>query len=243
MNPTAPIIKGAIDCKIDGHEMFRVEVVIVRDQPIIRLSGWKMETDGKAHFTGQVLEFSAPGADAVKKLIADAQQMLAQNSSVRSPAVADSPAPRRPAFTDGSKALTEALWNALGFNGPLDIPPEFAGVDWRAIEWERAGWTVDLIDAEARRIARVKPLKPLSYFEKVFATSFAKRQAPLPVVEIREAEKLTVTSYGKTQAAGDLRRAGFAGISARARYGHSESEIQRPSPGDLEPINRRRNPA
>jgi hypothetical protein len=103
------------------------------------------------------------------------------------------------AFTDGSKALANAFWKALGFNNPLEIPPEFAGVDWRAIEWERAGWTVDLIDAEARRIAREKPLKPLSYFEKVFATSFAKRQTPLPVVEIREAEKLPVTYHGASQ--------------------------------------------
>jgi hypothetical protein len=110
------------------------------------------------------------------------------------------------AFTEGSKALANAFWKALGFNNPLEIPPEFAGVDWRAIEWERAGWTVDLIDAEARRIARDKPLKPLSYFEKVFATSFAKRQAPLPIVEVREAEKLTVTSHGtsKTKSGGSL---------------------------------------
>jgi hypothetical protein len=105
----------------------------------------------------------------------------------------------RSAFTDGSKALASAFWKALGFKNPLEIPPEFAGVDWRATQWERAGWTVDLIDAEARRIAREKPLKPLSYFEKVFATSFAKRQTPLPVVEVREAEKLTVTNHGNPQ--------------------------------------------
>jgi hypothetical protein len=110
------------------------------------------------------------------------------------------------AFTEGSKALTAALWKALGFTNPLEIPPEFAGVDWRAIEWERVGWTVDLIGAEARRIARDKPLKPLSYFEKVFATSFAKRQTPLPIVDVREPEKLTVTSYGtpKTQSGGSI---------------------------------------
>jgi hypothetical protein len=105
-------------------------------------------------------------------------------------------------FTDGSKALAAAFWTALGFDGPLDIPPEFAGLDWRALKWEQAGWTVDLIGIEARRIAAQKPLKPLSYFEKVFATSFAKRQTPLPVVEIREAEKLTVTSHGRPQPQG-----------------------------------------
>ena len=93
-------------------------------------------------------------------------------------------------FTEGSKALASSFWKALGFENALQIPPEFAGVDWRAVEWERAGWTADLIDTEARRIG---PDKPLSYHEKVFATTFAKRQAPLPIVEVKEAEKLTVT--------------------------------------------------
>jgi hypothetical protein len=98
-------------------------------------------------------------------------------------------------FTEGSKALSSALWKALGITHPLQVPIELAGSDWRAIEWERAGWTVDLIDAEARRIG---PGKPLTYYEKCFATSFAKRQAPLPIVEVREAEKLTVT-HGTNQ--------------------------------------------
>jgi len=97
---------------------------------------------------------------------------------------------RASCFTEGSKALSSALWKALGISHPLQVPIELAGSDWRAIEWERAGWTVDLIDAEARRIG---PGKPLTYYEKCFATSFAKRQAPLPIVEVREAEKLTVT--------------------------------------------------
>jgi hypothetical protein len=121
------------------------------------------------------------------------------------------------AFTEGSKALALSLWKALGHESSLSIPPELAGADWRAIEWERAGWTVDLIDAEARRVG---PGKPLTYYEKVFATSFAKRQAPLPVVEIREAEKLTVTNdrpsgrYEKTQSLSDVaRRHAEAGIS------------------------------
>jgi uncharacterized protein YdaU (DUF1376 family) len=92
-------------------------------------------------------------------------------------------------FTEGSKALASVLWKALGHQSALSIPPELAGADWRAIEWEKAGWPPDMIEAEARRIG---PGKPLVYYEKVFATSFAKRQAPLPVVEIKEAEKLTV---------------------------------------------------
>lgn len=105
------------------------------------------------------------------------------------------------AFTEGSRALASALWKALGYTTALSIPPELAGTDWRAIEWERAGWTVDLIDAEARRIG---PGKPLVYYEKVFATSFAKRQAPLPVVEVKEAEHLTVTHGRRIQETNSL---------------------------------------
>lgn len=93
-------------------------------------------------------------------------------------------------FTEGSKALTSAFWKALGFERPIDIPPEYSGVDWRALSWESAGWTEDLITAEVRKIGVGKPL---NYYEKCFATSFAKRQAPLPIVEVKEAEKLTVT--------------------------------------------------
>lgn len=94
------------------------------------------------------------------------------------------------AFTEGSMARASAFWKALGFENPLDIPPEFAGVDWRAVGWEQAGWTVEMIAAEAKRIG---PEKPLSYHEKVFATAHAKLNAPLPTVEIREPETLKVT--------------------------------------------------
>lgn len=97
-------------------------------------------------------------------------------------------------FTTGSKALALAFWKALGFDSPLAVPPEYAGTDRRAVEWERAGWTADLIDAVARKTGH----KPLTYHEKCFATEFAKRQAPLPVVEIKQPEKITVM-HGKSQ--------------------------------------------
>lgn len=102
-------------------------------------------------------------------------------------------------FTEGSKALASAFWKALGFESPLAVPPEYAGTDWRAIEWERAGWTVDLIESVTRKTGN----KPLSYHEKCFATEFAKRQAPLPIVEIKQAEKLTVTG-GRNGKTGDI---------------------------------------
>jgi hypothetical protein len=119
-------------------------------------------------------------------------------------------------FTEGSKALTDALWQTLGFKAPLGVPNEFAGVDYRAVEWEKAGWTVDLIVTVARKLGTSKPL---NYYEKVLATEFAKRQTPLPKVEIREAEKVIVHGKPKssvTQAIDDLNRA-IAGFDGPAR--------------------------
>lgn len=100
-------------------------------------------------------------------------------------------------FTEGSKKLAEAFLKALGIQGPLQIPPELAGVDWRAIEWERAGYDEDLIRSETSRFAGDEPKKPISYFEKVFATAFAKRNAPLVKAEIVHPENIKVTAHGK----------------------------------------------
>jgi hypothetical protein len=99
----------------------------------------------------------------------------------------------RAVFTEGSKSLASALWRGLGHATALDIPPELAGADWRAVEWERAGWTADLIEVEARRVG---PGKPISYYEKVFATAHAKRGAPLPAVEIIQPQTVKVTANG-----------------------------------------------
>lgn len=139
-------------------------------------------------------------ANAEQKPPDNSGNALASSSQPQPPdRIGDAHARGQSQFTEGSKALANALWVALGFDNPLKIPTEFSGVDWRAIEWEKAGWTVDLIEAEARKLARDSPLKPLSYFEKVFATSFARRQAPLPVVSVRESEQLTVTRNGTPQ--------------------------------------------
>jgi uncharacterized protein YdaU (DUF1376 family) len=132
-------------------------------------------------------------------------------------------------FTPGSKALAGALWKALGITHALQIGPELAGADWRALEWEKAGWPPDMIEAEARRIG---PGKPLSYYEKCFATSFAKRQAPLPVVEVLEAEKLTVVKNVPKSSPFDAAyervleklNAGFAGGAPEERDGPPTGE-------------------
>jgi hypothetical protein len=97
-------------------------------------------------------------------------------------------------FTPGSRSLADAFLKALGFDTPLKVPPEYAGVDWRAVTWEAAGWTPDLVEADVRRVG---PGKPISYYEKVFTTSFANRQAPLPVAVIKKQEKVHVAQNAR----------------------------------------------
>jgi hypothetical protein len=123
-------------------------------------------------------------------------------------------------FTAGSRTLASVFWKALGFDGPLQIPPEFAGIDYRATMWEREGWPPDMIEAETRKFAPDRPFKPISYFEKVFATAFAKRQAPLPVVQVREAEQLTVNRNGRSgqQGQGNIIQAADRLVDALRRF-------------------------
>lgn len=128
--------------------------------------------------------------------------------------IADAPARGASMLTEGSKARSAAFWKALGFDDPHDVPPEFAGVDVRAVEWEAAGWPVEMIAAEAKRIG---PAKPLTYHEKVFATAHAKLHAPLPKVEIRAAETVQVT-HAKSQ-----HRSGVV-AAARRLADHFEGE-------------------
>ena len=115
----------------------------------------------------------------------------------------DARARAKSSFTEGSKQLADAFWKALGFNNPIEIPPEFAGVDYRAVEWERAGWTVELVSSQAKRLALDQPLKPLTYFEKVFATAYAKQIAPLPVNKTPTNVQQTSYKNGSQYAAGN----------------------------------------
>lgn len=151
---------------------------------------------------------SEEGRKQIAKRWGDENQDRSPNRSA-TPETTDEPNTQKPearidrigsagasSFTDGSKSLANAFWKALGWNSPLEVPPEFAGIDWRAVGWEKAGWTTDLIEVEARKVG---PAKPLSYHEKCFATAFAKRQAPLPIVEIKSPDKITV-KHGTSQA-------------------------------------------
>ena len=85
-------------------------------------------------------------------------------------------------LTEGSKARALAFWTAVGFADPQRVPPEFAGVDVRAVEWEAAGWSLEMIAVEARRIgpsqAAVLPREGIRHGARKAACAAAEGRNP-----------------------------------------------------------------
>lgn len=163
---------------------------------------------------GKLAEAGRRGGSRKRKpseALANDRHLLDQNPSIAEANSQPQPQPQedrmvdararsKSSFTEGSKALASAFHKSLGFNQPIDVPAEFASVEYRAIEWEKAGWTIELVSSQAKRLALDQPLKPLTYFEKVFATAFAKQNAPLPVSKIQANTQQTISTNGKTYA-------------------------------------------
>lgn len=124
--------------------------------------------------------------------------------------------------TEGSGKLASAFLNALGFSTPLSVPPEFAGVPWKAMEWEKLGYSAEMIAAEAVRIG---PGKPLSYHEKVFKSAHESAKAPAssrtnhgkPQGIIQAADRLIDTIASFDAGPGDLERLRGAESAAHVR--------------------------
>jgi len=82
------------------------------------------------------------------------------------------------------------------------VPPGWCGAALRVQAWLTAGWPPEIIIAGVRGAAvrkRGPPAHTVDYFENAVAELFARQSAPVPIVEIREASKLTVY-HGKAQA-------------------------------------------
>jgi hypothetical protein len=81
------------------------------------------------------------------------------------------------------------------------VPPGWCGAGMRVQAWLSEGWHPDVIRASVKAASakkRGKPAYSVEYFENAIAEAVARQSAPLPKVEIREAEKLTVTKNAKT---------------------------------------------
>lgn len=88
---------------------------------------------------------------------------------------------REPLIAPEAHAIADRLLSVVGFADPLDIPPEWCGIPNRAQVWFKAGWTLPMIEATARKVmeGRSAPPHP-NYFEKAFANAFASLNAPVP---------------------------------------------------------------
>lgn len=96
--------------------------------------------------------------------------------------------------------LAEKLLVIAG-HSPSFWPPGWCGAGMRVQTWLDQGWKPEIIvaavtSASARK--RGSPANSVQFFEKAIAEEVARQAAPLPVVEVREAEKLTVT-HGRSK--------------------------------------------
>lgn len=81
------------------------------------------------------------------------------------------------------------------------VPPGWCGAGMRVQTWMSRGWHPEIIRAAVKSAAtrkRGKPAYSVDYFENAIAEEVARQAAPLPTVEIREAQQLTVT-HGTAQ--------------------------------------------
>lgn len=97
--------------------------------------------------------------------------------------------------------ITTALERACGFSLPEEIPPGWYGCAMWAQKCLNEGWIGAVMVEAAKAVALRKKggfIESFKYLEKPLAQAMAEHKAPLPQVEIRQPEKLTVIANGKT---------------------------------------------
>jgi hypothetical protein len=90
-------------------------------------------------------------------------------------------------------ALALIFLNAVGFADHSKAPASWYNLNSRAALWVGSGYSTEMIVEEAKIVAsKSASPKPLAYFEKVFATAFARLKQPLPIVTRPQPEKANV---------------------------------------------------
>lgn len=97
--------------------------------------------------------------------------------------------------------ITDALEKAFGFNLPEEIPPGWCGCAMWTQKCLDQGWTQREMVWAGKVIAKRarRPIISFNYLEKPMAELIAEHRRPLPEIEVKPAEKLTVTANGKQQ--------------------------------------------
>jgi hypothetical protein len=130
-----------------------------------------------------------------------------ENRILRKPDADVAPA-RDPLISKPALDLAEQLLVIAGHD-PKFWPPGWCGAAMRVQTWLSNGWPPEIILAATKASAARKtgpPAASVQFFEKAIAEEIARQAAPLPIVEIRSAETLTVTRHGtsRNQSGGSL---------------------------------------
>ncbi|MBR0831409.1 DUF1376 domain-containing protein [Bradyrhizobium manausense] len=127
--------------------------------------------------------------------------------------------------------LVEAFLSAAGFPDRSRAPPGWYNLVDRAALWVKSAYPANMIIQETRLIAAKSPSpKPLSYYEKVFATAFAHLQQPLPTVPTPRAESTYVRRRPSQRQT--VREVLDARIATAEQHDHSRrcSEVRETAP-------------
>jgi hypothetical protein len=98
--------------------------------------------------------------------------------------------------------IAGALERACGFDLPEQIPPGWCGAAMWIQKCLNDGWIGAVMIETTKAVAMRKKggfIEGFKYLEKPLAQAMAEHKAPLPQVEIRQPEKLTVIANGKSQ--------------------------------------------
>lgn len=90
---------------------------------------------------------------------------------------------------------------AIAGHDPKFWPPGWCGAPLTVQKWLNGGWQPEIILAAVKSAAgrkRGAPANSVQFFENAIAEEHARQAAPLPVVEIKQAQTLTVT-HGNAQ--------------------------------------------
>lgn len=88
------------------------------------------------------------------------------------------------------ETLVLAFLKACGLRREKDAPNDWGDVRSRAARWLAIGYPTSMIVAETKAtVARERCIKPLNYFEEVFATATRQAARPLPAPGVSDAQR------------------------------------------------------
>lgn len=114
----------------------------------------------------------------------------------------DDAKPRASLISPEAFEITDALEKACGFNLPEETPPGWYGCAMWVQKCLNEGWLGIVMIEAAKAVALRKKggfIESFKYLEKPLAQAMAEQAAPLPKIEVRQPEQITVNANGKSK--------------------------------------------